>query len=61
MRLVSSPVSLDIRLRKPGVYTLNENGAEPSALDVATGLHRAQVTAWTVAVLFALLMLPYGA
>lgn len=54
-------LSLDIRLRKPGVYTLNENGAEPSALDVATGLHRAQVTAWTVAVLFALLMLPYGA
>lgn len=47
-------LSLNIRLRKPQVYALNADGRAPSAADTAAALHRAQVTAWLTAVLFAI-------
>ncbi len=48
-------LSLRIRLRKPGVYTLNEPGASPAAADVAEALRRTELTAWLFAVLLAAL------
>jgi len=48
-------LSLGIRLRKPGVYALNEQGAAPTAADVAAALRRSQLVAWLLAVLAALL------
>jgi adenosylcobinamide-phosphate synthase len=47
-------LSLNVRLRKPGVYALNAGGTAPSARDTATGLRRAEVTAWAVAILLAI-------
>ena len=47
-------LSLNIRLRKPRVYALNANGAVPSARDTATGLRRAETTAWILAILLAI-------
>jgi adenosylcobinamide-phosphate synthase len=47
-------LSLNVRLRKPRVYTLNVDGSAPAAQDTATGLRRAEVTAWIVALLFAI-------
>jgi adenosylcobinamide-phosphate synthase len=47
-------LSLNVRLRKPGVYTLNAEGTVPSARDTATGLRRAEVTAWAVAIVLAI-------
>ena len=47
-------LSLNVRLRKPRVYALNVNGSAPSAQDTATGLRRAEATAWVVALLLAL-------
>jgi adenosylcobinamide-phosphate synthase len=47
-------LSLNVRLRKPRVYTLNANGSAPSAQDTATGLRRAETTAWIVALLLAI-------
>ena len=52
-------LSLNVRLRKPGVYALNANGSAPSAQDTATGLRRAETTAWIVATLLAIGM-QYG-
>ena len=42
-------LSLGIRLRKPGVYALNERGAAPTATDVAEALRRCEVVAWLLA------------
>lgn len=42
-------LSLGLRLRKPGVYALNENGAAPGAADVSTALHRTALLAWLFA------------
>lgn len=47
-------LSLNVRLRKPRVYALNVDGSAPSAQDTATGLRRAEVAAWLVALLFAM-------
>jgi adenosylcobinamide-phosphate synthase len=47
-------LSLNVRLRKPGVYALNANGSAPAAQDTATGLRRAETTAWIVAILLAI-------
>jgi adenosylcobinamide-phosphate synthase len=47
-------LSLNVRLRKPGVYALNANGSAPSAQDAETGLHRVEITAWIVAILLAI-------
>jgi adenosylcobinamide-phosphate synthase len=47
-------LSLNIRLRKPGVYALNADGSAPSAQDTITGLRRAEATAWIVALLLAI-------
>jgi adenosylcobinamide-phosphate synthase len=47
-------LSLNVRLRKPQVYALNAGGLAPSAADTASALHRAEVTAWTLAALFAI-------
>ncbi|HEV2441702.1 MAG TPA: adenosylcobinamide-phosphate synthase CbiB [Steroidobacteraceae bacterium] len=46
-------LSLGIRLRKPGVYGLNEQGAAPTAADVAAALRRSELVAWLLAVLAA--------
>lgn len=48
-------LSLGIRLRKPGVYALNEQGGAPTAADVAAALRRSQLVAWLLAVLAAVL------
>jgi adenosylcobinamide-phosphate synthase len=42
-------LGLGVRLRKPGVYALNGNGAAPAAADVATALRRAARVAWLLA------------
>jgi adenosylcobinamide-phosphate synthase len=47
-------LSLNVRLRKPRVYALNANGSVPSAQDTATGLRRAETTAWVLAILLAI-------
>jgi adenosylcobinamide-phosphate synthase len=47
-------LSLNIRLRKPGVYALNADGSAPSAQDTITGLRRAEATAWIFALLLAI-------
>jgi adenosylcobinamide-phosphate synthase len=47
-------LSLNVRLRKPRVYTLNANGSAPSAQDTATALRRAETTAWVLALLLAI-------
>jgi adenosylcobinamide-phosphate synthase len=49
-------LSLGIRLRKPGVYALNEQGDAPTAADVAAALRRAELIAWLLAVLLAALL-----
>lgn len=49
-------LSLGIRLRKPGVYALNEHGAAPTATDVATALRRSEIAAWLLAILFGALL-----
>lgn len=42
-------LTLGIRLRKPAVYALNEQGDSPTATDVATALPRCEVIAWLLA------------
>jgi adenosylcobinamide-phosphate synthase len=49
-------LSLGIRLRKPGVYTLNEDGAAPIAADVAAALRRSELVAWLIAAILAVLL-----
>jgi adenosylcobinamide-phosphate synthase len=46
-------LSLNVRLRKPEVYTLNASGAAPSSADTARALRQARNVAWTAAVLLA--------
>jgi adenosylcobinamide-phosphate synthase len=46
-------LSLNIRLRKPGVYALNGGGSAPTAADTALALRRAESTAWLISVLMA--------
>ncbi|HEX5459349.1 MAG TPA: adenosylcobinamide-phosphate synthase CbiB [Steroidobacteraceae bacterium] len=46
-------LSLRVRLRKPGVYALNEDGAAPAAADVRTALRRTALVAWLLAALLA--------
>jgi adenosylcobinamide-phosphate synthase len=48
-------LGLGVRLRKPGVYALNEHGAAPGGADVATGLRRSELVAWLLAALLAAL------
>ncbi len=52
-------LSLGIRLRKPGVYALNEQADEPTAGDVVLALRRSEMIAWLVAGLFAVIHLPH--
>jgi adenosylcobinamide-phosphate synthase len=47
-------LSLNIRLRKPGVYELNAGGSAPTAADTAIALRRAEITAWIIAALLAI-------
>jgi adenosylcobinamide-phosphate synthase len=49
-------LSLNVRLRKPEVYTLNAGGAAPSSEDMATALRQARNVAWVAAVLLAVAM-----
>jgi adenosylcobinamide-phosphate synthase len=49
-------LSLGIRLRKPGVYALNGQGASPSATDVTAALRRSEVIAWLLALMLAALL-----
>jgi adenosylcobinamide-phosphate synthase len=46
-------LSMNVRLRKPGAYALNANGAEPSAADTRKGLRQAEIAAWMSAALLA--------
>lgn len=46
-------LGLGIRLRKPGVYALNERGAAPVAADVTAALRRVELVAWLLAALLA--------
>jgi adenosylcobinamide-phosphate synthase len=46
-------LGLGIRLRKPGVYALNEQSAAPVAADVTTALRRVELIAWLLAALLA--------
>jgi adenosylcobinamide-phosphate synthase len=41
-------LSLNVHLRKPQVYILNEGGSAPEAADVLTALRRAELIAWIV-------------
>jgi adenosylcobinamide-phosphate synthase len=50
-------LSLNVHLRKPYVYVLNEGGFPPAAADVLTALRRAELTAWTIAGVLAIGML----
>lgn len=47
-------LGLGVRLRKPGVYALNEHGAAPTAADMAEALRRCELLAWIVALVLAL-------
>lgn len=49
-------LSLGVRLRKPDVYTLNEDGAAPVAADVAAALSRSELVAWLFAAALAALL-----
>jgi adenosylcobinamide-phosphate synthase len=42
-------LSLNVHLRKPQVYVLNESGSSPTAADVLTAMQRAELTAWMIA------------
>jgi adenosylcobinamide-phosphate synthase len=42
-------LSLNVHLRKPHVYVLNESGSPPSAADVATALRGCELSAWAIA------------
>lgn len=46
-------LSLGIRLRKPGVYALNEHGAAPSHANFVQALRRSELVAWLSAAIFA--------
>ena len=46
-------LSLGVRLRKPGVYTLNAQGRVPCAADVKVALRGAEATAWVFAIALA--------
>lgn len=48
-------LGFDIRLRKPGVYALNEHGRSPAGADVAEALRRSELVAWLLAALLAAL------
>jgi adenosylcobinamide-phosphate synthase len=50
-------LSLGVRLRKPGVYTLNEQGAAPTAADIADALRRSKLVAWVIAIWVAALLM----
>lgn len=47
-------LSLNVRLRKPGVYELNAGARAPTAADTAIALRRAEIAAWSIAALIAL-------
>jgi adenosylcobinamide-phosphate synthase len=47
-------LSLNVHLRKPQVYILNEGGSPPTAANVLTALRRAELTAWIVAGILAI-------
>jgi adenosylcobinamide-phosphate synthase len=49
-------LSLNVHLRKPHVYVLNEGGFPPAAADVSTALRRAELTAWVIAGILAIAM-----
>jgi cobalamin biosynthesis protein CobD/CbiB len=42
-------LTLGVRLRKPGVYTLNDQGREPLPRDIEVALRRSQCAAWGLA------------
>jgi adenosylcobinamide-phosphate synthase len=47
-------LSLNVQLRKPEVYVLNERGSAPADADVWTALRRSELTAWIIAGLLAI-------
>jgi adenosylcobinamide-phosphate synthase len=47
-------LSLNVQLRKPQVYVLNEGGSAPAAEDVLTARRRAELAAWIIAGLLAI-------
>lgn len=47
-------LSLNVQLRKPRAYVLNEGGSPPAAVDVLTGRRRAELAAWFIAGLLAI-------
>ena len=47
-------LSLNVQLRKPQVYVLNEGGSPPAAEDVLTARRRAELAAWIIAGLLAI-------
>jgi adenosylcobinamide-phosphate synthase len=49
-------LSLNVRLRKPQVYALNEYGSAPTATDVSRALGGAELVAWIIAGLLGLAM-----
>ena len=49
-------LSLNVHLRKPYVYVLNEGGLPPTAADVLIALRRAELTAWIIAGVLAIAM-----
>src|SRR6185437_103569 len=57
--MAAPALSLGIRLRKPGVYALNEQADGPAAGDVALALRRSEIIAWLAAGLFAVIRLSH--
>jgi adenosylcobinamide-phosphate synthase len=53
-------LSLAVRLRKPGVYTLNLDCASPTRTDTVAALEQAQIAAWGLAALLAACMMALG-
>lgn len=47
-------ISLNVRLRKPGVYELNAGGSAPTAADTALALRRAEITALFISAFMAM-------
>lgn len=54
-------LSFGIRLRKPGVYALNERDTSPVGADVAKALRRTELVAWLFATLLAALLAAHAA
>ena len=47
-------LSLDVRLRKPGVYELNTGGPAPTPAATTIALRQAEIAAWVIALILAI-------